>query len=210
MPTCSDACCRRIAAPDRPRHAGHRAGRRARRKKPPVPGAWKSWEGTNHELSGTFAGRPKSPGDYVAAKRSRFLAWLTSAPSLPEIPPDTAKAAAKATLVGAGSVGQGVDRRKLQIHLAPTLMDTGKDKGAFAWWVARIRKRGCRGPTSRPAIQSLAGRCIPNPTLSLILGLFGWTLFLATPHWPPNLSASVRQTCLPKDRTAHRFQRVLP
>jgi len=40
---------------------------------PPVLGVWKSWEGTNHEISGNFAGRPKSPGNYQAAKEGRFL-----------------------------------------------------------------------------------------------------------------------------------------
>ena len=31
---------------------------------PPIVGVWKSWEGTDHETSGNFAGRPISPGIY--------------------------------------------------------------------------------------------------------------------------------------------------
>jgi hypothetical protein len=109
---------------------------------PPVLGVWKSWEGTDHELLDPYAGRPKSPGDYAAAKKSRFLAWLTSVPSTADTPPDTAESPPgtppslrKPTLVGAGSVGGEAARSKLQVHLTRTLMGTSKDKGAFAWWV---------------------------------------------------------------------------
>ena len=45
---------------------------------PPVLGTWKSWEGTNHETTGAFAGRPVSPGDYIAKKKARFGSWLVS------------------------------------------------------------------------------------------------------------------------------------
>lgn len=37
---------------------------------PPVLGAWKSWEGSDHETSGIYAARPVSPGDYAAKKMS--------------------------------------------------------------------------------------------------------------------------------------------
>ena len=30
---------------------------------PPVLGVWKSWQGDDHETTGTYAGRPVSPGD---------------------------------------------------------------------------------------------------------------------------------------------------
>ncbi len=104
---------------------------------PPVFGAWKSWEGTNHELTGGFAGRPVSPGSYEEKKRDRFLSWLVSGVN-PGIP-DTSFAKGKATLVGEGSVGSGVDRAKLQIHLSPsgirTSASSAANSGFFAWWV---------------------------------------------------------------------------
>ena len=47
-------------------------------KNPPAMGVWKSWEGTDHEQSGAFQGRPVSPGNYATKKKERFLAWLVS------------------------------------------------------------------------------------------------------------------------------------
>ncbi|MFM2198206.1 MAG: hypothetical protein RLZZ505_1638 [Verrucomicrobiota bacterium] len=113
---------------------------------PRVLGVWKSWEGTDHELTGSYAGRPVSPGNYENAKKERFLAWLTSAPGTADAPPDTKKALGKVALVGPGSVGTGLDREKLQIHLTPTTINTNGLKGSYAWWIggenqkARITK----------------------------------------------------------------------
>ena len=46
---------------------------------PPILGVWQSWQGNDHEISGNFAGRPKSPGsNYRAQKKKRFVAWLAS------------------------------------------------------------------------------------------------------------------------------------
>ena len=100
--------------------------------KPAVLGAWKSWEGTDHEPSGTSAGRPISPGDYKSQKTSRFLGWLTSQSTLPDTILDTKK---EITLVGKGSVGSGTGRDKLQIHLEPTTLTVNNKKSALAWWV---------------------------------------------------------------------------
>ena len=94
---------------------------------PPVLGAWKSWEGTDHETTGAFAGRPISPGDYTAKKQARFLAWLVSGDGTTL--PNTSPATTKATLVGAGSVGAGVDREKFQIHLLPSEISVGGKRG---------------------------------------------------------------------------------
>lgn len=104
-------------------------------KHPPVLGVWKSWEGTNHESKGNFAGRPISPGNYDAAKKARFLAWLTSVPAKSATPPDTSLAARKVALVGTGSVGKEPGRAKLQVHLEPTLLEGKQVKGALAWWI---------------------------------------------------------------------------
>ena len=106
-------------------------------KNPPVLGVWKSWEGTDHELTGSNQGRPVSPGNYRTKKQARFLAWLVSgAPAAAKQLPDTTAATTKATLVGKQSVGSGDGRDKLQIHLAPTLLETDTQRGGFAWWIS--------------------------------------------------------------------------
>jgi hypothetical protein len=46
---------------------------------PPLTDVWRSWEATNHELSGNFTGRPLAP-DY-ASKDRRFISWLVSGAS---------------------------------------------------------------------------------------------------------------------------------
>ena len=111
-------------------------------KSPPVLGVWKSWEGTDHETSGAFIGRPIPPhsgGDYADAKNNRFLSWLVSgnASSLkdPAAVPETRQAAGKVPLVGPGSVGGGADRANLQVHLQATTFAMGNRLGAVAWWV---------------------------------------------------------------------------
>ncbi|MCF7733825.1 MAG: hypothetical protein K9N23_19215 [Akkermansiaceae bacterium] len=103
---------------------------------PPVLGIWKSWEGTDHETRGTHAGRPVSPGNYEAKKKERFIAWLTSFNSVDRgTLPDTTNGTGKVTLVGAGSLGDGPGREKLQIHLAPTPVGTDRQAGSLAWWI---------------------------------------------------------------------------
>lgn len=107
--------------------------------KPVVLGAWKSWEGTDHETSGASAGRPKAP-DFASKMRlstgptdpNRFLGWLTSQGTLQDTLLDTKK---EVTLVGKGTVGSGSGRDILQIHLEPTTMTIGTRKSALAWWI---------------------------------------------------------------------------
>jgi hypothetical protein len=129
---------------------------------PPVLGAWKSWEGTNHTPTGPMAGRPVSPGnDYRAAKRSRFLAWLVSGSggSLtdPSNVPDVRAGMGKVALVGAGSVGIGAARENLQIHLAPTPVSTGKGNGTYAWWIGGENQKVRLPKPYRPANDTVAG-----------------------------------------------------
>ena len=104
---------------------------------PPLLGVWKSWQGSDHETSGTFAGRPRPPGsNYSSEKKKRFVAWLTSANiSDPAILPDTTQTAGKVTLVGTGSLGSGEGHEKLAIHLPPTPIATASHKGSVAWWI---------------------------------------------------------------------------
>jgi len=97
---------------------------------PPVLGVWKSWEGTDHDSQG----RPVSPGNYASKKENRFLSWLVS--TGPKTLPDTGEGQNKVTLVGTGSVGEGQDRAKLQIHLDPTQIKDASGDGAYAWWIS--------------------------------------------------------------------------
>ena len=107
------------------------------RNSPMIVGAWKSWEGTDHEMTGAAQGRPVSPGNYKTTKENRFLGWLVSGdPSKVKILPDISPAGGKAILLGAQSVGTGTGRDKLQINLTPTLTTNGNEKGAYAWWVS--------------------------------------------------------------------------
>ncbi|MCX6865629.1 MAG: hypothetical protein NTV46_05310 [Verrucomicrobia bacterium] len=78
------------------------------KKNPPVLGVWKSWQGDDHETSGSFKARPKSPGNYAAEKKKRFVAWLTSANTDdPTTLPDTTPADGKVTVIGKGALGNG-------------------------------------------------------------------------------------------------------
>lgn len=97
---------------------------------PPVLGVWKSWEGTDHDSQG----RPVSPGNYQSRKQDRFLAWLVSTDR--EQLPDTGDGKDKVTLLGPGSVGEGPNREKLQIHLDPTEIVDPVNNGAYAWWIS--------------------------------------------------------------------------
>ncbi len=80
--------------------------------------------------------RPKSPGNYAAEKKTRFVAWLTSANSKDPITlPDTKPAGGKVTVLGTGALGNGTGRAKLQVHLTPTAVTSGRQAGSFAWWI---------------------------------------------------------------------------
>ncbi len=107
---------------------------------PPVLGVWKSWQGDNHETTGTYAGRPVSPGDYPAAKKARFLTWLVSGdPAVVTDStkvPDTTAGTGKITLVGPGSAAPDTATTKLRVNLTPTPLSSGKDTGSYAWWVS--------------------------------------------------------------------------
>lgn len=92
---------------------------------PAVLGVWKSWEGEDHSADG----RPLAP-NYSDNKKTRFLAWLTSASetaAMGELPDTTGGIA----LVGTGSVGPENPTER-QIRLFPTLI---RSSGSLAWWV---------------------------------------------------------------------------
>ena len=106
---------------------------------PPLTGVWRSWEGTNHETRGNFAGRPITP-DYAAKKKAeaaggRFLTWLVSGAKA-GVPPDSPASLVRKTptadsvpLLSTGSLAQGDTR---QIHMVPQPLTNG----SFAWWVS--------------------------------------------------------------------------
>ncbi|MGB0743248.1 MAG: hypothetical protein ACPGSB_01870 [Opitutales bacterium] len=107
---------------------------------PPLTGVWRSWEGSNHESSGDFAGRPIQP-DYDSKGVSvenggRFVGWLVSgfeegmAPSEAENLAQRTPFEDSIALVSEGSLPEGDER---EVHLLPTLIE---DRGAFAWWVS--------------------------------------------------------------------------
>jgi type II secretory pathway pseudopilin PulG len=103
----------------------------------PLTGVWRSWEGSNHESRGAFAGRPITP-DYESKKRSaesggRFLTWLVSGAETQNSPTNPTSVASKSPtglsvpLLGEGTLAQGNDR---QVHVVPRSLPTGR----YAWW----------------------------------------------------------------------------
>ena len=101
---------------------------------PPLVGVWRSWEGTNHEASGNFTGRPIAP-DY-ASKDSRLVTWLvsgaSSAVSYSQVSDLVSKTATpnSVELVAGGSLAAGDDR---QVHVP---LQTLPEGGKYAWWVS--------------------------------------------------------------------------
>ena len=111
---------------------------------PSITGAWRSWEGTDHNVSGKpiipdygskrVAGSPQDlPG---VPSSGRFLGWLTSATSItaPAVDqfPDISKTATVgyAPLISTGSVSDP----NREVYIKPTLVNASK--GALAWWTS--------------------------------------------------------------------------
>jgi hypothetical protein len=119
----------------------------------PVLGVWKSWEGTDHDVSNAFSqGRPISPEIVNPGKSykdlktpnqqsTRFLAWLTSDPITNAAnPPSVAAATGKVMLVGPGSTGTLPANDSMKVYLQPTPVKEGTGtaavtKGTYAWWI---------------------------------------------------------------------------
>jgi hypothetical protein len=128
-------------------------------KNPPVLGVWQSWQGADHETTGTFKARPVSPGNYAAEKKKRFVAWLTSSNTTdPATLPDTVPATGKATLVGTGTLGTDTARAKLQVHLTPTLVTTANQQGGIAWWIGGENQKARLPRPYRPDPATSAAR----------------------------------------------------
>jgi hypothetical protein len=105
---------------------------------PPILGVWQSWQGDDHETTGTFAGRPKPPA-YGNHKQTKFVSWLNSVSQSENSPdmgdlPDTSASGGSVTLLGEKSVGTK-DPALHQIHLVPSKIEVSKSFGSYAWWV---------------------------------------------------------------------------
>lgn len=121
---------------------------------PPLTGVWRSWEGTNHEASGNFTGRPLAP-DY-ASKDRRLISWLVSGASsdvssarLSDLVSQTAKPNSVA-LVAEGSLAAGDDR---QVHVP---LQTLPEGGKYAWWISPENQKARFPKPYQPAKDAVA------------------------------------------------------
>lgn len=107
---------------------------------PALTGVWRSWEGTNHETTGPFAGRPITP-NYQSkmqgqAGGGRFLTWLVSGaqnggdPAKPSTLASSTPIANSIPLLSSGTLGAG---NAGSVHVVP---QSARDAGFFAWWVS--------------------------------------------------------------------------
>ena len=112
--------------------------------KPTVTGAWRSWEGSDHDATGKpvipayaskkSTGNPHQlPGSAVSG---RFLGWLTSTTA--NTLPDVTRFPGMSNIAMPGYVpmvaaGSSADPTR-QVHLKPTMINASK--GAFAWWTS--------------------------------------------------------------------------
>ncbi|MEJ6699498.1 MAG: hypothetical protein QNL01_00870 [Akkermansiaceae bacterium] len=105
-------------------------------------GVWRSWEGSNHEASGTLKGRPKAP-DYDSKTKSsstssdgRFISWLVSGADENSLPDDISDLIQNTPsddtvpLLAAGTLEESDTR---QVHCIPQDVGSG---GALAWWIS--------------------------------------------------------------------------
>ena len=125
---------------------------------PPIMGAWKSWEGTDHETSGAFVGRPVAPSNYKTAKETRFVRWMVSGEFKTQATlPNTTKATGKATLIGDRSVGSDAAQIPQQVHLTPVPITLASQKGAYAWWVGGENQKARLPRAAPPETDSSSG-----------------------------------------------------
>ncbi len=107
---------------------------------PPALGVWRSWEGSNNQLTGTLKGRPKAP-DYASKTKSvsnngRFVSWLVSGADESSLPGDVSTliqntpSSGTVPLLATGTLEDSDTR---QVHCIP--QDVGSD-GALAWWIS--------------------------------------------------------------------------
>jgi hypothetical protein len=112
--------------------------------KPPVTGAWRSWEGADHDVTGKpvvpdYGSKklPGNPSDLPGTPATgRFLGWLTStaaatSPAVNQFPDLANKVTTGfVPMVSTGSV---TDPNR-QVYMKPT--PVGASKGSLAWWTS--------------------------------------------------------------------------
>ncbi len=179
---------------------------------PPLVGAWKSWEGTDHDGQG----RPIPPDYAVKTKpnssNGRFLLWLVSGAEQGNAPTDLANLVSKAPktgtipLLSSGTLGSGNDR---EVHLVPQRMNPNPNatrsspSGHFAWWISGENQKAHLAQPYKPRTDDVAGlvemgqsHTVTNPEV------FGLSSLLTDPepHHPslaatkPGRKAVSRQT----------------
>jgi len=128
---------------------------------PPLLGVWNSWEGSNHETSGQFAGRPIVP-DYSSKDNpifqgGRFRSWLVSSAENDSTPEDAANlvsttaTAGTVPLVSKGSIGTNDGR---EVHVQPNPVG---NSGALAWWVSGENQKARLPRPRSPENNTVAG-----------------------------------------------------
>lgn len=130
-------------------------------KHPPILGVWKSWEGTDHTLTGAMQGRPVSPGNYKSAKNQRFLRWLTShsvaLPGDSASLPDTKVTPQSIPLIGEQTVGKTAGDQ-MQIHIPPSEISIDPTKsGGYAWYVSGENQKANIPAPYEPTNDNAAG-----------------------------------------------------
>ncbi|MBK1814214.1 hypothetical protein JIN84_01150 [Luteolibacter yonseiensis] len=107
----------------------------------PTVGVWRSWEGTDHGADGLPVipgyGRKRQNGNAGEPDGAgRFLGWLVSGAESRDdvnVPPDVAAGEGRVALLAGGSLGAAVHGK--EIHMKPVLIESGKTRGGYAWWV---------------------------------------------------------------------------
>ena len=111
---------------------------------PPLIGVWRSWEGSDHNQSGSLIGRPIRP-DYDSKETAeandssgRFVGWLVSGGDETLVPQSAqdlvsiTRSDDRVALVSLGSLNPG-DENKREVHVKSTKVG---ERGAYAWWVS--------------------------------------------------------------------------
>lgn len=118
----------------------------------PLAGAWKSWEGSDHESTG----RPVVPG-YASKRKAeadgagRFLGWLVSGAGAGAEPTSPSKFASKSAsgssipLMSTGTLAEDDDR---QVHVVPQSLG---EKATYAWWVSGENQKAHLPQPYKPA-----------------------------------------------------------
>ncbi|MGE9269968.1 MAG: hypothetical protein ACQKBU_04130 [Verrucomicrobiales bacterium] len=98
-------------------------------------GAWRSWEGDDHDASG-FPIQPdydaKLDDASTAGGNGKFLGWLISGvegQKPANTPPTLEKGIDTVALLSEGTLSTGSN---MEVHLPPTFVN---DEGAYAWWI---------------------------------------------------------------------------